>query len=101
MEELRSKYQQLKCCLNTSELYVDEPILMSCGHTACKKCIENFNKIQIRCSHCKTVHKKEDMMMMLKINESSKLLLIENLKKLKDFDLKIEDSKSLKGCFFL
>ena len=56
MDEL---YQQIKCCLSDDEHFIDEPILIACGHNGCKKCIENLNEIQTSCRFCKTIHKKK------------------------------------------
>jgi hypothetical protein len=95
MDEL---YQQIKCCVSDDEHFIDEPILIACGHNACRKCIENLNEIQTSCRFCKTIHNKEDMMKMQIVNPSASLLLITNLKNINE-DLKLEDRKSLKGFF--
>ncbi len=45
------------CSLVNDNHFLSEPCLLTCGHSACRKCIGN--KKTMRCTKCRTTIKKE------------------------------------------
>jgi hypothetical protein len=52
---------QLKCCFSNDGHIAIEPILVSCGDNACKKCVVDSKEEAIKCFGCNENHKKSDL----------------------------------------
>jgi hypothetical protein len=52
---------QLKCCFSNDGHIAIEPILVSCGDNACKKCAVDSKEEAIKCFGCNENHKKSDL----------------------------------------
>ena len=54
-------YKSMKCCLSIDNHIVDEPLILSCGCNACKKCIlENFGQ-HVECLKCNMILELESL----------------------------------------
>ena len=57
----KSLLDQMKCCfLNDGHIAI-EPITISCGANACKKCVIDSKEEVMKCFSCKENHKKSDL----------------------------------------
>ena len=52
---------QMKCSFHNNGHIAIEPITISCGANACKKCVIDSKEEIIKCFSCKENHKKEDL----------------------------------------
>jgi hypothetical protein len=92
---------QIKCCLNDDGHIVNEPILLSCGANACKKCVCDSASTMIHCFSCNINHVKIDLLNAPnnKIVDSFIHLFLNDL--FKDLNAKLESIAGLlKGFFF-
>ena len=52
---------EIKCCLDQDGHYVQEPILLTCGGNACKRCRNVSQSVKyVKCYSCKQQHNKSD-----------------------------------------
>ena len=42
------------CSLEDNTHFLNEPLLLTCGHNACKKCIDT--KHELKCNKCQTIN---------------------------------------------
>lgn len=57
----------MKCCCSSNESFdhiVQEAILLNCGGNACRKCIDDLKKKEIKCKYCNRMHKREELQSM-------------------------------------
>jgi hypothetical protein len=52
---------QMKCCLFNDGHIAIEPILVSCGSSVCRKCVDDSKEEAIKCFGCNEYHKKSDI----------------------------------------
>jgi hypothetical protein len=45
------------CSLEDNTHFLNEPLVLPCGHTACKKCIDTND--ELKCNKCQTINKKD------------------------------------------
>jgi hypothetical protein len=93
---------QIKCCLNNNDHFINEPILLECGANACKKCVFDSTNSTLRCYSCNGSHERNDLLnapinkMVVSVIELFSNDLIQNLNE------SLESSVAcLKGLAFL
>jgi hypothetical protein len=52
---------QMKCCFNNDVHIAIEPITISCGANACKKCVDDSKEEVIKCFSCNKNHEKAEL----------------------------------------
>jgi hypothetical protein len=52
---------EIKCCFFNDGHIAIEPILVSCGATGCKQCVESSKIEEIDCYGCKGKHRTQDL----------------------------------------
>lgn len=64
MSILSSEIQQiLNCCMSKEKHFLNEPIVLDCGHSACRQCIVNKRGCEFKCefSGCDKTHKMKSL----------------------------------------
>ena len=75
----------LKCCLNSKEHFLRDPLILKCNHSACKKCIEKKKGREFTCEFngcgkkykMKKVDKLQSNLTIPELLETHKIELIE------------------------
>jgi hypothetical protein len=52
--------KQMRCCLSDDGHIVQEPIVLKCGLTACKICVDDSVTAILYCFGCNGTHEKKD-----------------------------------------
>ena len=55
------------CSLESNNHFLNEPVQLTCGHSACKQCIGT--KEELRCRRCQTISKNEGKFVRSKASE--------------------------------
>lgn len=50
---------QMKCCLNNDDHFAIDPIVLKCGASACKQCINDSKDSIFSCYSCNGKHEKK------------------------------------------
>jgi hypothetical protein len=44
-------FNSLKCCLNSKDHFLKDPLVLKCNHSACKPCIEKKKGLEFKCEY--------------------------------------------------
>jgi hypothetical protein len=92
---------KLECCLANDGHIVHEPIVLKCGATACKICIQTDDYSGFKCFSCSNRHEKREIIDIptSKTIENTVQLFLDDL--FDDLDKKLEKTSiELKGNIF-
>ena len=73
-------YKKVKCSISNDH-FIKEPKKLACGHNVCTDCINNFMELEIKCRHCGSISKKENLKK-AEVNKEAKAVVITRLKTL-------------------
>jgi hypothetical protein len=53
---------QIECCLKGDGHIVHEPVVLKCGHNACRKCCSDPDVSTVKCFNCQKPYDKNELL---------------------------------------